>query len=126
MGRELCDGGLKVTIACHQPVWIPESESYVSGALRILIVDDEIEIRRFLRASLSAHGNTVFEAACGGDALQMVVDNRPDLLILDWGCRIWTARSHPPAAGVEPDPHHHLIRARQETGQDIRPRFWRG
>lgn len=57
----------------------------MSGALRILIVDDEIEIRRFLRASLSAHGNTVFEAASGADALQMVMDNRPDLLVLDLG-----------------------------------------
>ena len=53
--------------------------------LRILVVDDEIEIRRFLRASLSAHGNTVFEASCGQDALRMAVDNRPDLVILDLG-----------------------------------------
>ena len=30
--------------------------------LRILMVDDEIEIRRFLRASLGAHGYTLFEA----------------------------------------------------------------
>lgn len=53
--------------------------------LRILIVDDEIEIRRFLRASLTAHGNTVFEASCGQDALRMALDNRPDLAILDLG-----------------------------------------
>lgn len=53
--------------------------------LRILVVDDEIEIRRFLRASLSAHGNTVFEASCGQDALRMAIDNRPDLVILDLG-----------------------------------------
>lgn len=57
----------------------------MSGSLRILIVDDEIEIRRFLRASLSAHGNTVLEAADGSDALKMAMDNRPDLLILDLG-----------------------------------------
>lgn len=53
--------------------------------LRILVVDDEIEIRRFLRASLAAHGNTVFEAACGQDALQMALDHRPDLTVLDLG-----------------------------------------
>jgi two-component system, OmpR family, KDP operon response regulator KdpE len=57
----------------------------VSDNLRILIVDDEIEIRRFLRASLSVHGNTVLEAACGDDAIQMAVKNRPDLVILDLG-----------------------------------------
>lgn len=53
--------------------------------LRILVVDDEIEIRRFLRASLGVHGNQVFEAACGQDALRMALDNRPDLVILDLG-----------------------------------------
>lgn len=57
----------------------------MSGRLRVLIVDDEIEIRRFLRASLNAHGNTVFEANCGQDALRMAVDTRPDLMILDLG-----------------------------------------
>ncbi len=57
----------------------------MSGKLRVLIVDDEIEIRRFLRASLNAHGHTVFEANCGQDALRMAVDNRPDLMILDLG-----------------------------------------
>lgn len=53
--------------------------------LRILVVDDEIEIRRFLRASLGMHGNTIIEATNGQDALRMVIDNRPDLTILDLG-----------------------------------------
>ncbi len=53
--------------------------------LRILVVDDEVEIRRFLRASLGIHGNTVFEAANGQDALRMAINNRPDLVILDLG-----------------------------------------
>jgi len=57
----------------------------MADSLRILIVDDEIEIRRFLRASLGAHGNTIFEASCGLDALRMALDNRPDLTILDLG-----------------------------------------
>jgi len=52
---------------------------------RILVVDDEPAIRRFLRASLSAHGYTVFEAANGGDAVHAVPTHRPDLLILDLG-----------------------------------------
>lgn len=57
----------------------------MSEKLRILVVDDEIEIRRFLRASLGAHGNTIFEANCGQDALRMALDHRPDLIILDLG-----------------------------------------
>jgi len=57
----------------------------MADKLRILVVDDELEIRRFLRASLGAHGNTIFEASCGQDALRMALDHRPDLTILDLG-----------------------------------------
>lgn len=52
---------------------------------RVLVVDDEPAIRRFLRVSLSAHGYTVFEAASGGEALSTVAAVRPDLVILDLG-----------------------------------------
>lgn len=53
--------------------------------LRILIVDDEPAIRRFLRASLGAHGHEVFESATGQEALTGVLARRPDLIILDLG-----------------------------------------
>lgn len=53
--------------------------------LRVLIVDDERAIRRFLHASLTAHGYAVFEAAAGEAALQSVVTVRPDIVILDLG-----------------------------------------
>ncbi len=52
---------------------------------RVLVIDDERAIRRFLRASLTAHGYTVFEAADGQEGLNAVVTNRPDLIILDLG-----------------------------------------
>lgn len=52
---------------------------------RVLVVDDEPAIRRFLRVSLSAHGYVVFEASDGQGALSAVVANRPDLIILDLG-----------------------------------------
>ncbi len=54
-------------------------------ALRILVVDDEPTIRRFLRASLTAHGQEVFEAGTGQAALSGVMAHRPDLIILDLG-----------------------------------------
>ena len=53
--------------------------------LRILIVDDERPIRRFLHAALSAHGYEIFEATTGQEALNAVIQHRPDLLILDLG-----------------------------------------
>jgi two-component system KDP operon response regulator KdpE len=52
---------------------------------RILIVDDEPPIRRFLRASLQAHGYAVYEAEGGEDALLCVQSHRPDVVILDLG-----------------------------------------
>jgi len=52
---------------------------------RVLVVDDEPAIRRFLRASLSAHGYTICEADDGQSALSAVSANRPDLVILDLG-----------------------------------------
>lgn len=51
---------------------------------RILVVDDERPIRRFLNASLS--GNyTIIEAANGEQAIHAVTTERPDLIILDLG-----------------------------------------
>jgi len=52
---------------------------------RILLVDDEPQIRRFLRIGLGAHGYTVLEAAGGGDALKMAALEAPDLVLLDLG-----------------------------------------
>jgi two-component system KDP operon response regulator KdpE len=53
--------------------------------LRVLVVDDELAIRRYLRTSLSAHEYQVFEAHDGRDAIREVVSKRPDLIILDLG-----------------------------------------
>lgn len=52
---------------------------------RILVVDDETSIRRYLRAALSAQGFAVYEAANGQEAINGVVSNHPDLIILDLG-----------------------------------------
>jgi two-component system, OmpR family, KDP operon response regulator KdpE len=55
------------------------------SGLRVLVVDDEPAIRRFLNTSLNAHGYTVFEASNGQEALTAVVGCRPDLIVLDLG-----------------------------------------
>jgi two-component system KDP operon response regulator KdpE len=52
---------------------------------RVLVVDDEPAIRRFLHASLTAHGYSLFEASTGLEALSSVTMHRPDLVILDLG-----------------------------------------
>lgn len=55
------------------------------GELRVLVVDDEAPIRRFLRAALAAHNYLIFEAANGQAALDAMIADRPDLIILDLG-----------------------------------------
>ncbi len=52
---------------------------------RVLIVDDEPEIRRFLRASLRAHRHEILEADTGAKALSAVKEFHPDLIVLDLG-----------------------------------------
>lgn len=54
-------------------------------ALRILVVDDELAIRRFLRTALDAHGYKVFEVASGREAIQAATAQKPDLILLDLG-----------------------------------------
>src|SRR6202022_41123 len=49
----------------------------------ILVVDDEPQIRRVLRATLSSNGYEVVEAKSGQEAIEMVVAKRPDLILLD-------------------------------------------
>jgi two-component system, OmpR family, KDP operon response regulator KdpE len=50
---------------------------------RILIVDDEPQIRRVLKASLAAHGYEVHEAKSGEQALEATRGQRFDLVLLD-------------------------------------------
>ncbi len=52
---------------------------------RVLVVDDEAPIRRYLRAALGAQGLTVYETATGLEAISAVLTHRPDIIILDLG-----------------------------------------
>ena len=52
---------------------------------RVLVVDDESSIRKYLRAALGGQGFIVYEASNGNDALNLVLAHRPDIIILDLG-----------------------------------------
>lgn len=54
----------------------------MSGA-SILVVDDEPQIRRVMRATLSAQGYVITEAKTGEEALDSVRKQRPELILLD-------------------------------------------
>ncbi len=52
---------------------------------RVLIVDDEAAILRFLRASLSANDYEVIEATSGAEAIRRATAEAPDVILLDLG-----------------------------------------
>ncbi|OAM88366.1 response regulator [Termitidicoccus mucosus] len=52
---------------------------------KLLVIDDEIQIRRLLRLALGGDGYTVFEAETGQLGLQEAVARQPDGIILDLG-----------------------------------------
>jgi two-component system KDP operon response regulator KdpE len=55
------------------------------NAASVLIVEDESQIRRFIRTALEGDGCTVREAASGAAALALAAENNPELVILDLG-----------------------------------------
>lgn len=53
--------------------------------LLALVVDDEPQMRRFLRASLGAHGYRVIEAGTAAEALLLASSHNPSIVLLDLG-----------------------------------------
>ncbi|WP_145003290.1 response regulator [Pseudomonas oryzihabitans] len=51
----------------------------------VLVIDDEPQIRKFLRISFAAQGYQVSEAATGTDGLAQAAVGQPDMVILDLG-----------------------------------------
>jgi two-component system KDP operon response regulator KdpE len=52
---------------------------------RVLVIDDERAIRRFLQTALTAQGYTVEEAVNGKEGIAAVATLRPDVILLDLG-----------------------------------------
>ena len=56
-----------------------------AAGARILVIDDEVQIRRFLAISLRAQGYEVAEAADGRSGLEVLATRGADLVVLDLG-----------------------------------------
>ena len=56
-----------------------------ANAPRVLVIEDEPEIRRFLRTSLGAHDFCVNESSTGQDGLRQAAEQPPDVILLDLG-----------------------------------------
>ena len=53
--------------------------------MRVLVIDDEPQIRRALRTSLEAHGYEVATVGTGEEGVVATAESRPDLVLLDLG-----------------------------------------
>ncbi len=51
----------------------------------VAVIEDEVQMRRFLRASLSSNGYRVLEAETGQEGLNLVAAHSPDIILLDLG-----------------------------------------
>lgn len=67
-----------------QSVCTPGAAPRGTGRPRILVVDDDDDLRRLLRATFVEDDFDVVEAGDGSDALRAVEELRPDVVVLDW------------------------------------------
>jgi two-component system KDP operon response regulator KdpE len=57
----------------------------VTGQTKILIVDDELSIRRILRLTLESNGFAIREAGNGKDGIYAAASEHPEVIVLDLG-----------------------------------------
>jgi CheY-like chemotaxis protein/phosphoribosyl 1,2-cyclic phosphodiesterase len=70
--------------AAHRPFTIDSAPlASATDRLRVLIVDDDPDVRRLASRALTRDGHTVMEAGNGREALEMVDRLRPDFVVLD-------------------------------------------
>ena len=55
------------------------------SALLVLVVEDEPQMRKFIRASLSSHGYRVLEAERAAEVVSLITSHNPALVLLDLG-----------------------------------------
>ena len=88
-------------------------------SIRILVADDEPNQLELLTFNLTQAGFEVIRAGDGQQALDMVEEHRPDLVIIDWMmphmsgidvCRALRARANQTSAN-----HHSRCRGEEET-----------
>lgn len=69
--------------------WLPTmSNDLASGPGQnplVLVIEDDVQIRRFLRTTLTSSGYRLLEAATGNEGINKAALNAPDVIILDLG-----------------------------------------
>src|SRR3990172_1462745 len=67
--------------------------------MRVLVVDDDVRILRFIRLSLRLAGYTVTTAASGEEALELFKSEPADIVVLDLLLPVMAVSAHASAAG---------------------------
>src|SRR6478735_3922042 len=80
---EFGDTSRELSVVTELPTESAPTVPPVAGAKTVLIIDDEAEIRKMLTRLLSHKGHHVLEAERGHQALRMVKEYAPDLIVLD-------------------------------------------
>jgi two-component system KDP operon response regulator KdpE len=57
----------------------------MSNKAAVLVIDDEPQIRKFLRIALASQGYRVIEAGTGAEGIEQAALTRPDVIVLDLG-----------------------------------------
>jgi two-component system, OmpR family, KDP operon response regulator KdpE len=68
----------------------------------ILLIEDELQMRHFLRITLQGHGYRLIESDTGEAGLQQATTRNPDIVILDLG--LPNFRSFPYVGNRRPAP----------------------
>jgi len=81
--------GLEMTVAAHAVEHLADAPPAAQAdrqalvGIRILVVDDDPDIRTLAKRALSQDGHIVLEASTGREALALIDAEAPDLLVLD-------------------------------------------
>jgi two-component system, OmpR family, KDP operon response regulator KdpE len=86
---------------------------------KVLVVDDEPQIRTLLKATLNRAGYTVVEAASGREALNAKSIDKPDLVLLDLGLPDRDGLELVTLLRAEPRSALIVISARDQTDQKV-------
>src|SRR5207237_1452394 len=68
---------------CRSATSVPRSPRMPDPV--VVLIEDEPQIRRFLRVTLTGQGYRLFEASTGADGLLEVGSRQPDVVIVDLG-----------------------------------------
>ncbi|MEZ5741023.1 MAG: ATP-binding protein [Burkholderiaceae bacterium] len=74
---------LKTTASAARPCAEPPRTDDRSLNMKILVIDDEVTVRRAMRLVLEGMGATVLEAGTAREALRIARESRPDLALAD-------------------------------------------